>query len=337
MKLDCALALPAALALSGCFEDPAPSNAADAGPGSLPATDASSPVLADDAAVIARDAAGPIATENFPFGESLHTLTVDGNTRRFIAYVPTSVRPEPTVVLVFHGFTMSAEKMTTLTSWEDVADREGFVVLFANGNDEPLGNPLASPWNVGDFVCGLGIFVAAPRNQDDFGYVSMMLDTIDRELPIDRDHVYASGFSMGGYFAHHLACNGPTAIRAISAHSSGTYSGECTNGPSPVLVLHGDSDTLIWPSCGDDAARLWVSRNECPESGVTHETVANGTCERHNGCPGGNEVLQCSFQGMDHGWAGAAYTGPWITLEYGGGAQYENAAELSWTFFQAHR
>ena len=41
----------------------------------------------------------------------------------------------------------------------------------------------------------------------------------------------------------------------------------------------------------------------------------------------------CTLAGMSHGWSGAPYTGPWLMLQYGGGQQFEDAAELMWRFF----
>ena len=54
-----------------------------------------------------------------------------------------------------------------------------------------------------------------------------------------------AALSMGGYFAHNLGCQLPHGrVRAIAPHSSGTYSGDCPGAPLPVLILHGDSDSL---------------------------------------------------------------------------------------------
>jgi poly(3-hydroxybutyrate) depolymerase len=143
---------------------------------------------------------------------------------------------------------------------------------------------------------------------------------------------------MGGYFSHHLACNGPTGddglplVRAIAAHSGGTYDAPCDHPPVPVMVLHGDADTLIDVTCGAQARDLWVARNGCGgEADV--QAVEGGECAYQLDCPVGGEVAMCTFFGMNHGWAGAEYTGPWITFQYGGGTEYEEAAALSWAFF----
>ena len=61
---------------------------------------------------------------------------------------------------------------------------------------------------------------------------------------------------------------------------------------------------------------------------TTSQEIEMGSCVWNKGCPAGQEVGMCTLKGMDHGWAGAKYTGPWLTLQYGGGEQYENAAEL---------
>ncbi|MEZ4237058.1 MAG: hypothetical protein R3F59_13075 [Myxococcota bacterium] len=144
---------------------------------------------------------------------------------------------------------------------------------------------------------------------------------------IDRDRVFATGFSMGGYFSHHLGCAGPPVIRAIAPHSGGTYPGDCDDAPMPVMILHGDADPLISPSCGEAAAQEWLRRDGCPAGAPLEVPVAGGTCAVVTGCTDGSSVTWCSFEGMDHGWAGSD---DWL---YGGGTRYEDAAELAWSFF----
>src|SRR5262249_24969152 len=159
-----------------------------------------------------------------------------------------------------------------ITTWSAIADREGFVVIYADGTPN-------RPWNVGQGTCGSGAIISS--NNDDFAFVAAMLDSVAADQCVDRDRVFGSGVSIGGYFVHHLACRGPGIVRAIAPHSGGTYSGACDNGPVPVLVLHGTADPIIAFHCGDDAAAEWVARNGCDEDDVGTLPVEGGSCELH--------------------------------------------------------
>jgi polyhydroxybutyrate depolymerase len=310
---------------------PSEAGALDGAADATPAGDAS----ADAAA----DATTPV--EAGPPGASLaRTVSVGGVQRRFLLYIPRSAvkaTPAP-LVSVHHGFTMTGKIMEEITSWKKIAEREAIVVAFPDGLDQP--------WNVGENVCDVGALVAAPAEQDDFGFVKAIIASADADQPIKKNAVFVAGFSMGGYFANHVGCKGRDFARAVAAHSGGTYDGTCDGQPVPVLLIHGDADGLIPVACGQAARGYWVSRNGCSAQ-VTTEQIESGSCEWNQGCPAGREVGMCTMKGMDHGWAGAPTSGPspWLSaalglngnLDFGGGDQYEDAAELMWKFFAKYR
>lgn len=256
-------------------------------------------------------------------GLSLREVEIDGGPRTFRVYAPDGLDPNAAVpvVLVYHGYTMSGEIMERITTWDAVADREGFVVVYADGANLPFGDP----WNVGDPGCGAGAF--STSTADDFGFTLAMLDDVAADQCIDRSRVFATGFSMGAYFVHHLACRGPAGlVRAVAPHSGGTYDGDCDNGPVPMLILHGSADPIIFASCGAEAAEVWRDRDGCAGDPWTFP-VEGGTCAVSDACDGEASVTHCLFDGMDHGWAGSS------DLLYGGGRDYADAAELAWTLF----
>jgi poly(3-hydroxybutyrate) depolymerase len=207
--------------------------------------------------------------------------------------------------------------MQSVTGFADVADEEGFVVAF------PEGTGSLAPWNVGPGVCAPGNL--ANGNGDDFAFLDAMIDAIAASQCIDRERVFVTGFSMGGYFSNHVGCAHSDSVRAVAPHSGGTYTGSCDGGPIPVLILHGSADGLINIGCGTQARDEWVARNGC-SSEFDIVPVAGGGCQQHRDCPPGGQVTLCVFDGMAHGWAGGSGT-------YGGGKSYEDATRLVWDFF----
>jgi polyhydroxybutyrate depolymerase len=251
-------------------------------------------------------------------GLEQRSVVVDGLTRTFLVYVPSHLDPEEpaTVVFVHHGFTMSGEVMRTLTWLSEVADEEGFVVAFPDGGG-------FFPWHVGTGVCGAG--AAANGTTDDIAFVEAMIEDIDARHCVAKDEVFVTGFSMGGYFSNHIACERPDLVRAIAPHSGGTYAGDCAGGPTPVMIVHGTADGLIAVDCGVEARGHWVERNGC-SSQFDVVPILGGHCEQHRDCPDGGQVTLCLLDGMAHGWSGGEGF-------YGGGTQYEDASWLIWSFF----
>jgi polyhydroxybutyrate depolymerase len=258
----------------------------------------------------------------------MYSTPDDLSPRKVVVHIPEDLDPNRAVPILFamHGATMNGEKMHAVTGFDAIADREGFVVVY------PSGTPGLAPWNVGTSggVCGAGALVNGSGN--DIVFVERMLADIARDQCIDRDAVFVTGFSMGGYFSNHIGCQaGDYLVRGIAPHSGGTYAqGTCPGAPLPALIMHGSADPLIAASCGQKATDAWVARNRCAS---TFEVipVLGGECRRYDGCPTDAPVMHCVFEGMAHGWAGAP-TDSDVGF-YAGGAQYESASELVWSFF----
>jgi polyhydroxybutyrate depolymerase len=223
------------------------------------------------------------------------TTTRMYNGRSYIVHVPPDAHPNGAlpVVFAFHGAGGKGSDMLG-TGLDLLGDAEGFVSVFPDG----AGN---APWNVGRGACLPGGL--ASSNADDFAYVEHMLDDIEQDQCIDRERVFATGFSMGGYFSHHIGCQrGGDLVRAVAPHSGGTYGGDCPGAPVPVLILHGDADPLISPQCAEQARDLWALRNGCAEDFDTIDLIG-GHCEWHRACPARGDVVLCTFDGLEHNWA----------------------------------
>jgi polyhydroxybutyrate depolymerase len=257
-------------------------------------------------------------------GKSNQSLTAGGLARTFVHYAPATLRPnEPApVVIVAHGWLQSGQAMYDLAGYQEVADREGFVLLYPDGEPASVG-----PWNVGEGACPSTLLVLPTATGDDQAFLDAMLDFAEADQCIDRRHVFVTGFSMGGYFTNETGCLRPD-VAAIGPHSGGSHDlSACPVVHRPVIVFHGQSDGLIPVACGMEARDRWVMHNGC-RSEVERVEVMGGHCEYSTGCPTDGQVALCLFEGMDHGWAGGhgAYGFP----------EYESASELGWAFFKKY-
>lgn len=287
--------------------------------------------------------ANPCGVREGMRGLTRRELTIDGLTRTYLVYLPPDrdpLTPLP-LVLVFHGFTMSGQIMYDATEYAALADREGIAVAFPDGQGGAGSN--AAPWNVGDDARALcpSYFGTPPvARGDDFAFVDAMKGDISTDQCIDRDHVFVTGFSMGGYFAHHAGCMRPD-IRAIAPHSGGTHAlDDCETARRPIIMFHGLSDPVIPAGCSDPsepmadghvaAATLWAQRNGCALSSRI-EPVQGGRCYVYDDCPDDGQVTLCTFDRMSHCWAG----GPQSAGIYACPG-YASATTLEWEFWKTH-
>lgn len=235
------------------------------------------------------------------------------NDRQYIVHIPKAADPNAglPIMFVYHGAGGKGADMQFATNFDALADLQNVITVYPTGQ---AGN---APWNVGRNVCAPGNLV--DTNADDTAYFNAMLDAIERDQCLDRERVFVTGFSMGGYYSNEIGCQlGRARLRAIAPHSGGTHSGSCNGGALPVLLLHGDSDGLINYRCGTQARDYWVDRNGCSPQYDTWD-FTGGQCAFHRDCPRDAPVVLCTFHGMDHTWA---YPPMW-----------ESSSVLIWAFF----
>ena len=287
-------------------------------------------------------------------GKTSRTVIVSGLPRTFIAYLPQSLDPTTPVplVYVFHGASQTGANMYEMTQYATLADKEKIAVVFADGQgtSSATGKGNLAPWNVSDGpqLCGLGTLVNNP-NAVDFAFLDAIKTEMQNDQCIDSAHVFATGFSMGGYFSHHIACDRPD-FRAAAPHSGATMAdlSSCPTKHVPMIIFHGLADTLINAGCSDPnaspelgfpaSATLWAQKNGCQK---TYKTIAmpgstmgnNGNCYLYDGCPSDGQVELCTFANMPHAWAGATSCPGCI----GSGAGYASATQLEWEFFRNTR
>ncbi len=280
-------------------------------------------------------------------GLTSRKLTVAGVARTYLVYLPTTADPEKPLpfVFVFHGYTMSGQEMHDLTQYAALADSEGIGLVFPDGQGGA--DSFDDPWNVenlGQTVCGWGQGVSATG--DDFAFVDAMKLDVEQDQCLDAPHLFATGFSMGGYFTEHIGCY-RSDFHALAPHSGGTLANldACTTGHVPIILFHGTGDSVIDDACDDPtvkadagfpaAATLWAARNGCQP---TYTTIPNtgssgaGQCYLYDGCPADGQVELCTFTAMDHCWAGGATAG----AAGNSCPTYASATQLQWSFFKQY-
>jgi polyhydroxybutyrate depolymerase len=282
-----------------------------------------------------RPAARGGTTPTIPMGSSNQTITVDGRERSFQVYRPASLPDRAPLVVMLHGGFGSASQAESYYGWDAKAEANHFVVAYPDGVNRA--------WAVGGGCCG----TPGTTGVDDVAFVSAVVATLSRQLPIDADRVYATGISNGGLLAYRLACD--TNLFAAIGPDSATLLGACPS-PAPVSVLHihGTADENI-PYDGSqgsgvakihgmavpDLVAMWQGVDGCPPPAVTTvETVTTSVAT----CPSGRSVELITIAGAGHQWPGSP-SRPAVEKLLGldPPSTALDATDVIWRFFADHR
>lgn len=302
--------------------------------------------------VAAQDASGlACQAGSIEHGTSVHTLESDGLEREYRLYVPasydgTALTP---LVLSLHGFAGNARQQQNETGWDEIADREGFIVAYPQGTGSP------ARWNAGQseiaererrgLVGALlsGFFEIVPT--DDVMFISAIIHTLEADHCIDPARVYVNGMSNGGGMSNRLACQLSDLI-AAAGMVAGAYTefpGGCHPArPVPIIAFHGVVDPIV-PYGGDadvgfpaieDWVAEWAARNQCDATPEPVEgTVGAVTGWRYVDCADDADVVFYSIADGGHTWPGGSMGAAFLL---GRTSRDINASETMWTFFEAH-
>ena len=128
--------------------------------------------------------------------------------RTFDYYVPSNVRANAPLVLDLHGHGGNRTTNRNYNGGElmRIADREGFIIVWPEGNTWPL-----NAWNGGP-CC----FPASELNVDDNGFLRKVISRMQSRMSIDSRRIYVTGQSNGAHMAHRLGLQSADLIAAIA-------------------------------------------------------------------------------------------------------------------------
>jgi polyhydroxybutyrate depolymerase len=271
-----------------------------------------------------------------------HALELDGLRRTYQLFVPPSYDGSKAVplVLALHGRGGDSLGMRDLTSLNQLAEREGFIVVYPDGYEK-------------SWADGRGTTPADEAGINDVGFISSLIDKLSRGYQIIPEQIYATGMSNGGHMSYRLACELSEKIAAVApvaASLSENLAANCSpQRPVPVLQIHGTADP-IRPYEGGEARGMvlsapasvafWGSKNGCssePSSTNLPDTAQDGTTvtlTSYSGCQQGADVQHYIVVEGGHTWPGGLQYLPERMV--GKTSQDINASEVIWKFFAEH-
>jgi polyhydroxybutyrate depolymerase len=275
----------------------------------------------------AQSTAAPTPTSTVVPGDTEHTVVVDNMPRTYRLHVPpgfSSAEPFP-LVFAFHGLGEDAASISAETGMSDIADADGFLVVYPNGTVDP--GPLS--WNAGG-CCGY----AMEAGMDEAAFVRAILNDLQKTVAPDPKRIYAMGFSNGALLAYRLGCEMSETFAAIAPVAGLLSFSPCQpQEPVSVVHIHGSSDVSVpfnggginpstglpFPSVYGSIA-AWERIDGCADSpqraqsGIVAHTVFSN-------CRNGTAVELYVIVGLGHVWP------PSSVLP---------ASQIIWGFFAAH-
>lgn len=253
-----------------------------------------------------------------------------GQQRTYYLHTPPSYQPNHPMplVLALHGSGEQGKEMAAQTGLNNLADREGFMVVYPDG--------LNKKWNVSG---------TAP--EDNVQFVHALLAHLNQVRAIAPQRIYAVGLSNGGILVQKLACENPSQIAAfatVAASLPVQFESHCqTQTPVSMLMINGTSDQVV-PWDGGESPQIRVGRNlsippipsvvdfwrqhdACPaKADVEQRSDHRVQVWSYHNCQAGSSVTLIELKGGGHIWPGGGY----------GQSQFLDATKTVWNFFQEH-
>ncbi|WP_158231035.1 alpha/beta hydrolase family esterase [Rhodopirellula bahusiensis] len=286
----------------------------------------------------------------------------DGKEREYRIHVPGNLPDDSEVPLVvcFHGGGGNS-RMASMMGLTPVSDREGFIAVYPNAIDKHWNDGRDSP-----------MFAEHDQAIDDAAFVMELIERVCNEHPIDRDRIFATGISNGGFMTQRLAIEHSETFAAVAVviATMGEPLSKRFKPESPVSILYmnGTKDRLVPYDGGpvvkplmnrfnrveghedaprgrgistDDAVAKWVAHNQTKRDpkiefvpDIDDEDGSHIESSLWEGGKRGTAVMLHKVVGGGHGIPGGSQYMPERLI--GKSNQDVNGFDLIWDFFQKH-
>jgi polyhydroxybutyrate depolymerase len=198
--------------------------------------------------------------------------------------------------------------MEASTGFSNLADQQNFTAVYPQGIKDDDGLPM---W--------ASVGPAADYGIDDLAFTNNLLDKLQKELCINPNRIYATGFSNGGGMSHYLACKLAGRIAAV-VPIAGNYfplpNGDCQPSRAVALLeIHGTADNVIsyngrpdkdypgWPLPSmPDYLAGWARRNGCNKGPQTFLDTKEIKGEAWSDCRDNSTVAHYQIKGGGHAY-----------------------------------
>jgi polyhydroxybutyrate depolymerase len=271
-------------------------------------------------------------------------------TRSYLLHVPKQLTHPAPLVIVMHGYTGSADSIMSYSGMNEVADEEGFVVVYPQGTVDQQGNAF---FNV-------GYEFHADASVDDLQFIRDLVAHLQDELTLNPDKVFATGMSNGADMSYLLACQASDIFRAVAPIAGvmmkETFDTCSPSRPLPIFEVHGTNDEVSlfngdmensggWGPYPDLPATIafWVELNglTLKQSSNLPNSAANDTShivfDRYWSETQDNEVWFYRVVDGGHHWPGVQFDwwrNPMAWWYFRNANQDIDTSRVVWSFFE---
>ena len=269
-------------------------------------------------------------------------LNVKGQDR--IALIVNSAKSQKVkrpVIIELHGGAGSAEGAIELTKFDELAHKEGFIAVYAQGSEFRRG---MHAWNTGYLL----------RNQvkkaDDIAYLDGLIDKLILKHGADPDRIYMSGVSNGAMMTFIYATKRAHRLAAAAPMVGAMFNFEEKPSSSlPIIIVCGAKDTTV-PITGGYSKKRFVKKNQFAPYKSQSETAKfwaknNKSSQKakitklgsldistYSKTKNGNVTISIVDREGGHGWPGSEARLPNDAPPI----QAFDAANIAWKFFKNH-
>jgi len=268
------------------------------------------------------------------------TIVSSGQKREYVLHVPRSYdNSTPTALVIsLHGAALWGAAQQEISQWNEVAEREGLIVVYPSA----LGEHGPRAWHVDE---GSGLM-------KDVTFIAELIDTLQAAYNIDPARIYANGLSNGGGMAFVLSCalsNRIAAIGMVAAAQTLPWEWCSDDRAVPMISFHGTADLQVPYNGGQGSLVIlrlgpafpavptwtanWAERNQCESNPVETAVAIDVARIEYRDCDGSTGVVLYTIHGGGHTWPGGGPLPQWFT---GATSRSIDATGLMWAFFRKY-
>lgn len=294
----------------------------------------------------AKDQPAPVA----PW-DRVENVRLGSLNRHFIVHVPPGFDPKQklAVVIMLHGAGGTGQQAIEQTGWDRKADHEDFIAVFPDGVPEHPKQPPSFLLNPQTWNEGSGRHASGKRNDDDIGFISYIIETLESRYGADPARIYVTGFSNGASMTFRVGVELSDKVAAIAPVAGHLFVHDHQlKRPLPTLYIIGRDDPLELPKGGTFKIRgeqvvqppieqnlsQWRQLDGCDSKPSSDARTVGVQRIRFSDCNDGAEVVEYFVDDMGHVWPGGVNRLPERLV--GKPSDKLNATDLIWSFFKAH-
>ncbi|HTT59308.1 MAG TPA: PHB depolymerase family esterase [Acidimicrobiales bacterium] len=279
-----------------------------------------------------------------PHSSATLSLEVNGFTRSAIVHLPkgSSDATPLALVLNLHGSGSTAYEQMLFTGMNKTSNHDDFIVAYPQGL---IRDGTGYDWNVPG-VPLIGGRAVPKGSPNDISFLTKLVGILETRYCVNKDEVYATGFSGGAREASQLACDDSGLFAAVAPVSGLRRADPCpTTRAVPLISFHGSADPVdpfdghgqaYWTYSVPSAAMKWAKQDGCSASPTTTTPAKNVKLTTYDACANNASVELYEVMGEGHEWPGGPAMPSALTAVLGPQSRAISANNLMWAFFVAH-